>query len=309
MKLMFSVDITPVVRSRDGSLSKFISGERFDFRISFHGCSYGENVVIRILNSKNQISLTSLGYSDKVLKDIKSMIHSHGGLVIFIGPTGSGKTTSLYASISELDHEKLNIMTAEDPIEKKITGVQQVDINSHPELNFANCLRSILRQDPDVILIGEIRDSETAQMALRAAMTGHKVFTTMHARSTIDVVDRLEELGIPRRLAINNIRGIVAQRLIKKNCQQCKGAGCDHCDDIGSYDRCVVAESLLFTAEVIKVLSSNSTNSEKVSNLLRIGYKTMMDDGLDKLKLGIISNSELVNNVDHFDNINVNDSL
>ena len=233
-----------------------------------------------------------------VLENIRKMIKLHGGLIIFIGPTGSGKTTSLYAALQEIDAEKYNIMTVEDPVEYNLKGAQQVDINTHPNLTFASCLRSIMRQDPDVILIGEVRDAETAQMSLRAAMTGHKIFTTLHARNILDVLDRLEELGLSRRLCANNIRGIVAQRLVKKLCSHCAGRKCNYCDQLGYRDRCVIAESLFFDEQVIDIVLSSLTLAEKRSQLIKYGYQSMFDDGLSKIANGIISKEELIANLE-----------
>jgi type II secretory ATPase GspE/PulE/Tfp pilus assembly ATPase PilB-like protein len=298
LKVLFSVDITNSVRSRDGSLTKFIYGERVDFRIGFHSCIYGENIVIRILHNPGQTNLDTIGYSPLVLENIRKMIKLHGGLIIFIGPTGSGKTTSLYAALQEIDAEKYNIMTVEDPVEYNLKGAQQVDINTHPNLTFASCLRSIMRQDPDVILIGEVRDAETAQMSLRAAMTGHKIFTTLHARNILDVLDRLEELGLSRRLCANNIRGIVAQRLVKKLCSHCAGRKCNYCDQLGYRDRCVIAESLFFDEQVIDIVLSSLTLAEKRSQLIKYGYQSMFDDGLSKIANGIISKEELIANLE-----------
>jgi len=298
LKLLFSVDITNSVQSRDGSLTKFIFGEKVDFRISFYNCVYGENIVIRILANLNHSTLDKLGYSEPVLKNIRRMIDNYSGMVIFIGPTGSGKTTSLYSALREIDHNKFNIMTVEDPVECNLKGVQQSDINFHPDLSFASCLRSILRQDPDVILIGEIRDSETANIALRAAMTGHKVYTTMHAKNIFAVLDRMEELGVSKRMAAHNICGIVAQRLVKKNCEVCKNAGCSTCNQTGYKGRCVIAESLFLDDEVIEILMSDERLDIKRQKLASKGYTSILDDGMLKVEEGIISAKQLIAHTD-----------
>lgn len=298
LKILFSVDITTSMQSRDGSLSRFVFGNKVDFRISFHTCIYGENIVIRILGNLNEVSLNTIGYSDAVLRNIRRMIDCHGGMVVFIGPTGSGKTTSLYSALKEINSNKYNIMTVEDPVECNLRGIQQTDVNCHPEMNFSKCLRSILRQDPDVILVGEIRDSETAQIALRASMTGHKVFTTLHARNIFSVIDRMEELGLPRRLATHNLKGIVAQRLLKTMCNVCNDKGCESCLWTGYRGRCVVAESLFFDDDVIEIMLSSASSSEKRAMLLDKGYTSILDDGLLKVREGRLSMSQLTYSLD-----------
>lgn len=290
LKVIFSVDITTSFKPRDGSMNRVVMGKKVDFRISFHQCIYGENVVIRILNNVENISIDQIGYSEIELKKIKDMIYKRNGIVVFIGPTGSGKTTSLYAAINEIDKMKYNIMTVEDPVECYLKGVQQTDINQHPEMTFSSCLRSILRQDPDVILIGEIRDPETANMAIRASMTGHKVFTTLHARDVFSVVDRFMELGVPKGLCINNLIGIVSQRLIRKNCKNCSGTGCSTCFYLGHKGRSVVSESLIFNEEIIALFNENNLNEVKRK---LINFKNMKEDGMQKCKQGIFSEKEV----------------
>ena len=291
LKVIFSVDITTSFKPRDGSMSRVVMGKRVDFRISFHQCIYGENVAIRILNNVENVSIDQIGYSEIELKKIREMISRKSGIVVFIGPTGSGKTTSLYASINEIDKTKYNIMTVEDPVECYLKGVQQTDINQHPEMTFSSCLRSILRQDPDIILIGEIRDSETANMAIRASMTGHKVFTTLHARDVFCVVDRFAELGAPKSLCINNIVGIVSQRLIRKTCENCLGIGCIDCFYSFYKGRSVISESLIFNQEIIQLFHENTSNEvrKKLSN-----FKSMKEDGLEKCKRGIFSEKDVL---------------
>jgi general secretion pathway protein E/type IV pilus assembly protein PilB len=294
LKILFSVDITTSIQPRDGSLSKFIFGEKIDFRIAFHHVLYGENIVIRILSNNNYISLEKIGYSQNVLENITRMIHSQSGLVIFIGPTGSGKTTSLYSALKEIDPNTYNIMTVEDPVECNLPGVQQTDVNHHPDMTFSTCLRSILRQDPDVILIGEIRDAETASIALRASMTGHKVFTTLHAKDIFGVFDRLIELGLPQKLAINNVKGIVAQRLVKKICKECHGDGCGLCYYGGHNGRCVVAESIYFDEDVIDIFISNKNNDQKKLELGTKGYISLKEDVLQKIDQGLILRKQIM---------------
>ena len=298
LKILFEVDITTSIQPRDGNLSRFIFGNKVDFRISFHNCTYGENIVIRILNNLHNLNLDSLGYSPIVLQNIKKMVGCHGGMVIFIGPTGSGKTTALYSALREIDSNRYNIMTVEDPIESHLEGVQQTDVNFHPSMTFSSCLRSILRQDPDVMLIGEIRDAETANIALRASMTGHKVFTTVHARNIFSVLDRLEELGLSRNLLINNIRGIVAQRLMKKKCKSCDAKGCEACMKTGYSGRCVVAESLFFDERTIEIFLSNTSVEQKRIDLVQQGYVSMLEDGLAKVDAGILSSAQLISSLD-----------
>ena len=274
-------------------MSRVVLGKKVDFRISFHKCLYGENVVIRILNNNiENISLDDLGYSKLELEKIREMIHSRNGMVVFIGPTGSGKSTAVCAAISdEIDCSRNNVMTVEDPVECKLKGVQQTDVNQHPEMTFSSCLRSILRQDPDVIFIGEIRDSETANMAIRASMTGHKVFTTLHARDVFSVVDRFVELGVPRGLCINNISGIISQRLIRKICKSCSKIGCVDCFHCGYKGRSIVSESIIFAEEIVELFHENTSN--EVRRKLK-DFKNMKEDALEKCKEGVFSEKDVI---------------
>ncbi len=288
LKLLFSVDIGKSLKSKDGSLSKYIYNQRRDFRASFHYCIYGENVVIRVLNIFAISKLEDIGYSDLNLQNINKMINKEGGLIILIGPTGSGKTTSLYSILKKIDPIKNNIMTIEDPVECYVDSAQQTDINYHPEATFSNCLRSILRQNPDCILIGEIRDKDTALIALRAAMTGHKVFTTLHAKDIFSVFDRFVEFDINYSMCVNSICGIVSQRLVKKKCIYCTD-GCSTCFDSKFFGRCVVAESLFFSQKVIEVLLENTSNFNKYKKLKDLGFCDLYEDALLMCKKNIIN--------------------
>jgi type IV pilus assembly protein PilB len=223
IKILSQIDITDSIRPHNGRFTLSILGRDVDFRVSSHPTVNGENIVIRILDKHNSlISLDELGYSKKNIEILKKSLQKKDGIMIVTGPTGSGKTTSLYSMLSLLQSESVNIMTLEDPVEYELPFIRQSSIQDIPGRGFADGLKSILRQDPDIIFVGEVRDQLTAEMAIRSAMTGHQVFTTLHTQDTIGAIFRLIDLGIAPMLLAGNISAIIAQRLIRKLCKICK---------------------------------------------------------------------------------------
>ncbi len=223
LKVMAQLDVTESRQPQDGRIMLSIAGRKIDFRVSTLPTVYGENTVLRILDRHRGIlNVQQLTQQTEQVTQLRQLAQMPEGMVLVTGPTGSGKTTTLYALINELNHESVNIMTLEDPVEYKLDLVRQTNIN--PRLNFSEGLRSILRQDPDIILLGEIRDTETAQMAFRAAITGHQVYATLHAPSAIAVIPRLLDMGIVPDLIADNLHAVINQRLVRKLCPQCKTA-------------------------------------------------------------------------------------
>lgn len=279
LKFMFLVDITSCFKTRDGKMKKIIFGNTVNFRISFHNCVDGENVVIRIIKSIEETNINQLGYNKNCLENINKMINSSNGVVFFIGPTGSGKTTSMYVVLNEIDkrfNQTKNIMTAEDPIECRLSCLQQTDINQHPEMNFQNIVRSILRQDVDVLMIGEVRDRETVEIVFNASMTGHLVITTFHAYDVLSLIDRLCEMGLNKNMCIDYICGVVSQRLVKKVCTQCGDNGCQVCEKIDSMGVSLLSETLFFDEKVKLCLKSDISRDEKLSLLRSLNFNSII---------------------------------
>lgn len=232
LKILSHLDIAESRRPQSGSFQYFFHDNAYDIRVSFHPTILGEKVVLRILNQKNlQIPLPTLGYSQETLQSLLFCLRQPTGLILVTGPTGSGKTTTLYALVQELQKKQLNIATLEDPVEYKIPTIHQTQVNEKIGLNYAQGIRSLLRQDPDVILIGEIRDEETAHMCFRAAMTGHLVLSTLHTKCASSSLMRLANLGVHTADIIHNTLAIVSQRLVRKLCKDCDSSGCSQCQN------------------------------------------------------------------------------
>ena len=223
VKVMAGLDIAESRLPQDGRISLTMSGRQVDFRVSTLPTLYGENIVLRVLDrQKGIVALEQLGLAAADLAALKSMVERPEGLILVTGPTGSGKTTTLYSILQYLNSESVNIMTLEDPVEYPTSMIRQTPANAAARLGFADGIRSILRQDPDIILVGEIRDEDTAAMALRAAMTGHQVFTTLHSNSAVGAIPRLLDIGVRPEILAGNIIGAIAQRLVRKLCNECK---------------------------------------------------------------------------------------
>ncbi len=265
-----------------------------DIRVSIIPTHYGENAVLRLLKNDNDIpTLGKLGFSDFDVERIVERLSHHQGMVLITGPTGSGKTSTLYTLISLLSTEKKSIITLEDPIEYAIPGIRQIQIHSKHGITFANGLRSIVRQDPDIIMVGEIRDAETAQIATNISLTGHLLLSTLHTNSALGAIPRLIDMGIDPYMVASTLSLVIAQRLVRKLCEVCKGAGCGACGDLGFKGRTVVAETLVVDEELRKYIMSHTSLGEIGRYIKSKGMKTMYEDGIDKIERGITTEEEI----------------
>ncbi|MBY0280849.1 MAG: Flp pilus assembly complex ATPase component TadA [Alphaproteobacteria bacterium] len=294
LKIMANLDIAESRRPQSGRFHRQIIGYEIDFRLSTHPTIFGENIVIRLLNTdKTLLTLDELGFTKEHIDYLKHASTSPQGLIILSGPTGSGKTTTLYALFSQMDYESRNIMTLEEPVEYQLPGIRQTEIREGAMIDFADGVRSILRQDPDVIFIGEIRDEETAKMALRSAMTGHLVIATLHANDSFGVTSRLIDLGLDPSLLAGNIICAVAQRLVRKCCTDCKANGCEICDQLGYKGRTLIAEILPFDDDLDALVSKNASRLDILKMAHTKNYQTLNDSALKKVADGITTKSEV----------------
>lgn len=300
VKIMSGMDISVKRLPQDGrALFKTASGE-VDLRVSSVPTIYGERVAIRILNKTAALlSLSQLGFAPTVLERYRKLIAKPSGMILITGPTGSGKTTTLMATLKELNSPRVNIMTVEDPVEYEIEGVNQIQVNEKAGLDFPKVLRSILRQDPDIIMVGEIRDRETADIAIRAALTGHLVFATIHTNDAPSALVRLIEMGIEPFLVASAINAVLAQRLVRRLCPQCKGQPdparqCTVCGNTGYRGRVGLFELMVVT-EQIRRLALEKAPADKIrQTAIAEGMTTLREDGEQKVKDGITTWDEVV---------------
>ena len=325
IKVLSGMNIAEMRAPQDGRISLSVSGRQIDFRAACQPTIHGENIVLRILDrQKGIVALASLGLAEEHLQRLKLMIARPEGIILVTGPTGSGKTTTLYSVLNHINSENIHIMTLEDPVEYPMALVRQTSIAETSKLDFANGIRSMMRQDPDVILVGEIRDAETAEMAFRAAMTGHQVYSTLHTNSAIGAIPRLLDIGVLPDIMSGNIIGIVAQRLIRRLCEHCKSpyhaepyemqllglpadgqhpllyraSGCDLCDYQGYRGRLAIMELLRIDAGIDQLIASRATPHEIRSRALQQGFSTLADDGLRRVLNGLTSLEEIGRVVD-----------
>lgn len=266
-----------------------------DIRVSIIPTHYGENAVMRLLIGNNEEpALSSLGFSEADESRVSQSLQHHQGMILVTGPTGSGKTSTLYTLIRLLSTGKTSIITLEDPIEYALPGVRQIQIREKHGITFANGLRSIIRQDPDIIMVGEIRDKETAQIAVNISLTGHLLLSTLHTNSAIGAIPRLIDMGVDPYLVASTISLIVAQRLVRRVCGQCKGLGCGVCGNTGYKGRTTLGETLTVDDELRKYIMSRISMSE-ISRYARIsGMSTMYEDGMEKVEKGITTKEEVL---------------
>ena len=295
LKIMADLDIAEKRLPQDGRISLRIGTRAVDVRVSTLPSSHGERAVLRLLDkSGDRINLEAVGMQGDVLSRFEHLIAQPHGIILVTGPTGSGKSTTLYAALERLDTRRQNIMTVEDPIEYELPGVGQTQVNPKIDLNFAKALRAILRQDPDVIMIGEIRDFETAQIAIQASLTGHLVLATLHTNDAASAVTRLTDMGIEPFLLSSSLLGVLAQRLVRKVCTQCNGAGCTACGKTGYQGRTGVFE-LLATNDAIRAqIHHKAPEAELRAAALQGGMTLMREDGERLVQSGITSREELV---------------
>jgi type IV pilus assembly protein PilB len=320
IKIMSNLDISERRLPQDGKVKVSIGGRGIDLRVSTLPTNNGEKVVIRVLDSKSIMrGLKHLGMESKVCKAFHQQIMMPHGILLVTGPTGSGKSTTLYSSLSQMDGEKLNISTVEDPVEYELDFCNQVQVNERIGLDFASALRSLLRQDPDVMMIGEIRDNETARIAVQAALTGHLVMSTLHTNDAASSITRLVNIGIDEYLIAASLNAVLAQRLVRKICPKCKaryeipekiqkhvagsgvkpeqlfaGLGCDDCRGSGYIGRMGIYELLIIDDKFREVINNDSS----VSTLRRVfhesGQPTLFDDGMNKVKQGLTTIEEVL---------------
>ncbi len=325
LKVMSGMDIAETRKPQDGRITLSLSGRLIDFRVSTIPTVHGENIVLRVLDRmKGLVALDELGLDEDVLDLLKIMVARPNGIVLVTGPTGSGKTTTLYSLLTHLNTESVNIMTLEDPVEYPLNMIRQTSVNEAVRLDFASGIRSILRQDPDIILVGEIRDEDTATMAFRAAMTGHQVFTTLHTNSSMGAIPRLLDIGIRPEIMAGNIIGVMAQRLVRKLCKHCRtpytpseierrllglkadtkpvqifaAKGCDECDHQGYSGRIAILEILKFDQEIDELIAGGSTLRELNDTATSKGFKTLADMGIRKILEGKTSLDEVSRVID-----------
>ncbi len=295
LKIMAELDISEKRLPQDGRISLRIGTRAVDVRVSTLPSAHGERAVLRLLDkTSNKLTLEAVGMQGVVLNQFEQLISQPHGIILVTGPTGSGKTTTLYAALGKIDATQTNIMTVEDPIEYELAGVGQTQVNAKIDLTFAKALRAILRQDPDVIMIGEIRDFETAQIAIQASLTGHLVLATLHTNDASSAVTRLTDMGVEPFLLSSSLLGVLAQRLVRKLCAHCHGAGCPHCNSMGYQGRTGVFELLTSNDEIRAMVHNKASEAEIRAAALQAGMTLMRDDGERLITEGITSREEVV---------------
>jgi type II secretory ATPase GspE/PulE/Tfp pilus assembly ATPase PilB-like protein len=317
LKVISGLNIAESRAPQDGRLSLTLYGRGIDFRVSSMPTLHGENIVLRILDrEKSIIPLTRMGLPDETLERLLGAISQPEGLVIVTGPTGSGKTTTLYSLLAHLNREEVNIMTLEDPVEYPQPLIRQTSLTELSKVDFAGGVRAIMRQDPDIVLVGEVRDREAAEMAFRAAMTGHLVFTTLHTHSALGVFPRLEDMGIRPAILAGNIVAVIAQRLVRRLCPHCKephspdeaerrlldnnapaqiyrAKGCTHCAFKGYRGRLPLMELLLMDATLDEAILRGATPRELAGLAAQRGWRNLAEDGLERVRNGDTSLAEI----------------
>jgi type IV pilus assembly protein PilB len=318
IKIMGKMDIAEKRVPQDGRVEMSLDGKDVDLRISILPTVYGEKIVIRLLGRSDLVmSKEQLGFSESNIVLFDSIIKSTNGIILVTGPTGSGKTTTLYAVLRELNKINKNIITVEDPVEYRLEGINQVQVNTKAGLTFANGLRSILRQDPDIIMIGEIRDGETAQIAVRAAITGHLVLSTMHTNDAASTVSRLVDMGVEPYLVSSSVVGVTAQRLLRRICPECKtsyqsdraemdvlrvrepitlykGTGCSNCNHTGYRGRIAIHEIMQVTGQIRDLIDKRASMDHIRNVANKQGTTTLRDNSVELVRKGITTVDELL---------------
>lgn len=301
LKIMAELDIAEKRLPQDGRISLRIGTRAVDVRVSTLPSAHGERAVLRLLDkSESKISLEAIGMTGQTLERLLDLISQPHGIILVTGPTGSGKTTTLYAALSRLDSTTSNIMTVEDPIEYELPGIGQTQVNAKIDLDFAKALRAILRQDPDVIMIGEIRDYETAQIAIQASLTGHLVLATLHTNDAPSAVNRLIDMGVEPFLLSSSLLGVLAQRLVRKLCEYCKvevegvPKGCAHCGYTGYQGRTGIFELMLADDKMRSLIHNRASEADLRTAALAAGMRLMRDDGERLVREGITSREEVL---------------
>ena len=301
IKVMVDLDIAEQRLPQDGRVHIRAKGKDFDLRVSIIPTIHGEKAVIRLLN-KNMIllKLEELGMSAEELKNYRRLTEKAGGMIIVTGPTGCGKTTTLYATLNRIRSQQLNIVTIEDPVEYEIAGINQMHVNTKSGLTFSRGIRAMLRQDPDVIMIGEIRDEETARVAVQAALTGHLVLTTMHTNDAATAVSRLMDLGIEHYLVNASLSGVLAQRLVRLICESCEGKKCEKCGGTGFKGRTAIFELMAISDSMREFIAKEPAASAIRNHAIKLGMKTMSVNGREKAREGLTTIQEVCRSI-HLD--------
>jgi type IV pilus assembly protein PilB len=320
IKIMSRLDITQRRKPQDGRISFRYQGDPIDLRVSVYPTILGEKIVIRVLDlRKARLKLEDLGMPAGVRHQFEELIRRPNGIILVTGPTGSGKTTTLYAALNSINSEDVNIITVEDPVEYHLENVAQANVDEKYGITFTEALRSMLRQDPNVILVGEIRDGETAQLAVRAALTGHLVFSTLHTRNAVGAITRLLDLGVEPFLVSSTLLGVLAQRLVRVLCPECRRSyapsdntlkelghkredgmtfyearGCPACDSKGYKGRTALYELLVPTQSVHQMIMNRASAEEIRRALAETGTRTLMDEGIEKVKEGVTTVEEVL---------------
>ena len=330
LKVMSGMNIAETRAPQDGRISLSLSGRQIDFRVAAQPTTHGENLVLRILDrQKGIVPLEDLSLGENELKMLRLMMARPEGIILVTGPTGSGKTTTLYSILNHVNTEGVNIMTLEDPVEYPMAMIRQTSVNEAAKLDFASGIRSMMRQDPDVILVGEIRDQDTAEMAFRAAMTGHQVYSTLHTNSAIGAIPRLQDLGVLPDIMAGNIIGVVAQRLVRRLCKECKEAyspddestkqvlgvepswtgqiyravGCEACDNTGYKGRIAIMELFKMDGEIDELIARRATGREIRESARKRGFRTLAEDAISRVLEGQTDLEEISRIVDLTDRI------
>ena len=330
LKVMSGMNIAETRAPQDGRISLTLMGRPLDFRVAAQPTIYGENIVLRILDRlRSLVPIDALGLPEDSLSLLKLMIARPEGIILVTGPTGSGKTTTLYSILNYVNSEGVNIMTLEDPVEYPMAMIRQTNVNEAAKMDFANGIRSMMRQDPDIILVGEIRDQDTAEMAFRAAMTGHQVYSTLHTNSAIGAIPRLLDIGVLPDIMAGNIIGVIAQRLVRKLCPHCKQAyqpddfelrllgvdpseeagplyeavGCEQCDLQGYKGRIAIQELLKMDSELDELIGRRASVREVRQAALAKGFRPLADDAVRRVLQGITSLDEISRVVDLTDRV------
>ena len=324
LKVMAGLDIAERRLTQDGRIKlKMGIGGELDIRVSVLPTLFGEKVVMRLLDKSNlQLDMAKLGFDPQTLKDFQEAIHKPFGMILITGPTGSGKSTTLYSALSELNKADVNISTAEDPVEYNLVGINQVQVREQIGLNFASCLRSFLRQDPDIIMVGEIRDLETAQIAVKAALTGHLVLSTLHTNDAPSTIDRLINMGVEPFLLTSSINLIAAQRLVRRICDKCKepievapealinlgvdaseaaggfptfrGRGCNNCNETGYRGRLAIYEILVMHEGLKELILKSASAADLKREAVKLGMSTLRMSALQKVRDGYTTIEETI---------------
>ena len=325
LKVMSAMNIAETRVPQDGRLSLQVQGHRVDFRVSSQPTTHGENIVLRVLDrAKGIVPLEMLGVNAATLDSLRLMMARPEGIILVTGPTGSGKTTTLYSMLNYVKSEQVNIMTLEDPVEYPVDMIRQTSVNEVARMDFANGIRSMMRQDPDIILVGEIRDEDTADMAFRAAMTGHQVLSTLHTNSAIGAIPRLLDIGVLPDVMTGNIIGIISQRLVRLLCRECKRprqadevdskllgveyvneahtiyepVGCAACDNTGYKGRVAIIEALRIDNDLDELIARRATLGELRSCATSTGYRTLADEAIRRVLKGETSLQEVSRVID-----------